>query len=45
MHLDRRATAIIYLDRCGTCRERIPDLAITDEELPGLLPGSNQMGK
>jgi hypothetical protein len=45
MRLARRATAIMYLDRCGTCRECIRDLAITEEELLGLLPGSNQMGK
>jgi hypothetical protein len=34
-----RAQAIMHLDRCGTCRERIRDLAFTDEELLGLLPG------
>ena len=34
-----RAQAIMHLDRCGTCRERIRDLALTGEELLGLLPG------
>jgi Family of unknown function (DUF6529) len=34
-----RAQAIMHLDRCGTCRERIRDLAVTGEELSGLLPG------
>ena len=34
-----RAQAIMHLDRCGTCRERIRDLAVTGEELLGLLPG------
>ena len=34
-----RAQAIMHLDRCGTCRERIRDLAVTEEELLGLLPG------
>jgi hypothetical protein len=34
-----RAQAIMHLDRCHTCRERIRDLAVTEEELLGLLPG------
>jgi hypothetical protein len=34
-----RAWAIMHLDRCGTCRERIRDLAVTEEDLLGLLPG------
>ena len=34
-----RAQAIMHLDGCGTCRERIRDLALTGEELLGLLPG------
>ena len=34
-----RAQAIRHLDRCGTCRERIRDLALNEEELLGLLPG------
>ena len=34
-----RAQAIMHLDRCGTCRERIRDLALTEEELLGQLPG------
>ena len=34
-----RAQAIMHLDRCGTCREHIRDLAVTEEELLGLLPG------
>jgi len=34
-----RAQAIMHLDRCHTCRERIRDLALTEEDLLGLLPG------
>ena len=34
-----RAQAIMHLDRCGTCRERVRDLALTEEELLGQLPG------
>ena len=34
-----RAQAIMYLDVCGTCRERIRRLALTEEDLLGLLPG------
>ena len=34
-----RAQASMHLDRCGTCRERIQDLALTGDELLGLLPG------
>ena len=34
-----RAQAIMHLDGCGTCREHIRRLALTEEDLLGLLPG------
>ena len=34
-----RAQAIMHLDGCGTCREYIRRLALTEEDLLGLLPG------
>ena len=34
-----RAQAIMHLDGCGTCREHLRRLALTEEDLPGLLPG------
>jgi hypothetical protein len=34
-----RAQAILHLDRCDACRERVRNLAVTEEELLALLPG------
>lgn len=34
-----RAQAIEHLDRCDACREHVRQLALTGEELLGLLPG------
>ena len=39
-----RAQAIMHLDRCHTCRERIRDLALTEEDSSGCCRAGHGLG-